>query len=156
MAVASRSATKSKRAQSPKSKVEGVEAPRTHLWAVLLGIGAFAFCLRCVYLWQIQGAPFLALRFGDGEPYHRWALRIAGGDWLGRGVFYQAPLYPYLLALVYRVFDDSVTTVRVIQAGLEQVPASCCPSPEFNCSGGAAPSPAFYWRSIRRQFFWMA
>jgi tetratricopeptide (TPR) repeat protein len=118
MAVPARSATKSKRAQSPKSKVEGVEAPRTHLWAVLLGIGAFAFCLRCVYLWQIQGAPFLALRFGDGEAYHRWALRIAGGDWLGRGVFYQAPLYPYLLALVYRVFDDSVTTVRAIQAVL--------------------------------------
>ena len=44
--------------------------------------------------------------------------KIAGGDWLGRGVFYQAPLYPYFLALVYRLFDDSVATVRVVQAVL--------------------------------------
>lgn len=44
------------------------------------------------------------------------AKGIAGGDWLGHGVFYQAPHYPYFLALVYRVFNDSVATVRVIQA----------------------------------------
>jgi tetratricopeptide (TPR) repeat protein len=83
---------------------------------LLLGVGAFALCFRSLYLWQIQGSPFLGLRIGDGEAYHRWAQRIAGGDWLGQGVFYQAPLYPYFLAVVYRVLGDSVATVRVIQA----------------------------------------
>jgi len=100
MSVASRSASKRKRAQSLASKGGSQEAPRTGLWAVLLRIGAFALCIRFVYLWQIQGSPFLALRLGDGEAYHQWAQRIAAGDWLGRGVFYQAPLYPYLLAIV--------------------------------------------------------
>jgi tetratricopeptide (TPR) repeat protein len=100
----------------PKGEEEGARSER--LWAVFLGVWAGAAALRCLYLWQIHGAPFYDLRIGDAEAYHLWARRIADGDWLGRGVFYQAPLYPYLLALVYRIFNDSVTTVRVIQAFL--------------------------------------
>jgi 4-amino-4-deoxy-L-arabinose transferase-like glycosyltransferase len=38
------------------------------------------------------------------------------GDWLGRDVFYQAPLYPYFLAVVYRILGESVTAVRLTQA----------------------------------------
>jgi len=85
-------------------------------WIPLLAIWVVAFALRGLYLWQISSAPFYALRIGDAEAYHLWAERIAAGDWVGREVFYQAPLYPYLLALVYEVFGDSVTVVRVVQA----------------------------------------
>lgn len=63
-------------------------------------------------------APFADLRIGDGLAYHRWAQSIAAGDWLGQGVFYQAPLYPYFLAIVYRLFNDTTLTTRVIQAVL--------------------------------------
>jgi tetratricopeptide (TPR) repeat protein len=56
------------------------------------------------------------LRIGDAEAYHLWAQRIAAGDWLGQGVFYQSPLYPYFLAVIYTVFGESVTAVRLIQA----------------------------------------
>jgi hypothetical protein len=80
------------------------------------GVGAAAFCLRLLYLWQIDHAPFFDLRIGDAEGYHEWAKRIAAGDWLGRDVFYQAPLYPYFLAIIYRFLDDSVWTVRLVQA----------------------------------------
>ena len=62
-----------------------------------------AFLLRSLYIWQIADAPFFELRIGDGEAYHLWAQRIAAGDWLGQDVFYQAPLYPYFLAVVYRI-----------------------------------------------------
>ncbi len=48
----------------------------------------------------------------------RWARRIAPGDWLGGGVSYQAPLYPYVLAAIYRVFGESVTTIRLVQAAI--------------------------------------
>jgi tetratricopeptide (TPR) repeat protein len=77
-----------------------------------------AFALRCLYLWQISDAPFYPLRIGDAEAYHLWAGRIAAGDWLGHDVFYQSPLYPYFLALLYKVFGDSVTVVRLTQAGI--------------------------------------
>lgn len=119
--VPSRATGKRQRARPPKSQCEDTRRapevrPRERWWTLLLGVGALALCFRFLYLWQIHGSPFLDLRIGDGQAYHRWAQDIAGGDWLGHGVFYQAPLYPYFLALVYRVFNDSVATVRVIQA----------------------------------------
>jgi tetratricopeptide (TPR) repeat protein len=86
------------------------------LWTALLGVGALALCLRCLYIWQIHDAPFFDLRIGDAEAYHLWARRIAGGDWLGEGVFYQAPLYPYFLAVIYRILGDGIAAVRLIQA----------------------------------------
>jgi tetratricopeptide (TPR) repeat protein len=92
-------------------------------WLTPVGVGALALAVRCLYVWQIHHAPFFDLRLGDGEAYHLWAKRIAAGDWLGAGVFYQAPLYPYFLAIVYRLLDDSVLTVRLVQAAIGA--ASC-------------------------------
>ena len=79
-------------------------------------IWLLAFAVRCLYLWQISHAPFYDLRLGDADAYDAWARRVAAGDWIGQGVFYQAPLYPYVLALLYRTLGDSVTVVRVVQA----------------------------------------
>ncbi len=87
-------------------------------WNLLLAVGLVALVLRLTYLSQISNAPFFDLRSGDAEAYHQWALRIAGGDWLGKEVFYQAPLYPYFLALVYNVLGDGAAMVRVIQAAI--------------------------------------
>jgi tetratricopeptide (TPR) repeat protein len=81
---------------------------------VAIWIGALA--VRCLYIWQIADAPFFDLRIGDAEAYHLWAQRIAAGDWRGQGVFYQAPLYPYFLAILYRIFGDGALPVRLIQA----------------------------------------
>jgi tetratricopeptide (TPR) repeat protein len=85
---------------------------------LLAAIWGLALLLRGLYIWQISHAPFFDLRLGDAAAYDSWARSIAAGDWLGQGVFYQAPLYPYFLALIYRVLDDSVTTVRIVQAVL--------------------------------------
>ena len=85
-------------------------------WTLLLSVALLALVLRLIYIRQISHAPFSDLRFGDAEAYHNWALRIADGQWLGDGVFYQAPLYPYFLAAVYKVFGDGATMIRFIQA----------------------------------------
>jgi Flp pilus assembly protein TadD len=84
--------------------------------AVVLAVWVCAFTLRCLYLWQISDTPFFDLRLGDADAYHEWARRIAAGDWLGDGVFYQAPLYPYFLAVLYRTIGDGVLAVRLVQA----------------------------------------
>ena len=55
----------------------------------------------CVHVWQIRAAPFFSVLMGDSRGYDEWARRIAGGDWIGHEVFYQAPLYPYLLGVIY-------------------------------------------------------
>src|SRR5262245_207187 len=85
-------------------------------WRVVAFIWVLAFAIRCLYLWQIADAPFYDLRLGDADAYDAWARRIAAGDWLGQGVFYQAPLYPYLLALLYCTLGDGVTVARIVQA----------------------------------------
>lgn len=85
-------------------------------WPVYALVAFVALALRWLYLSQIHTADFFGLRMGDGLVYHRWAARIAGGEWLSDHVFYQAPLYPYVLGIVYAVAGDSVLTVLLIQA----------------------------------------
>ena len=82
---------------------------------LLLAVAVLAALVRLAYLWQIAHAPFFGLRLGDADAYHRWALAIAHGDWRSGGVFYQAPLYPYFLALVYRILGDGTSMVRFVQ-----------------------------------------
>ena len=39
------------------------------------------------------------------------ARAIAGGDWMGREVFFQEPLYPYALGSLYAVVGESLHAV---------------------------------------------
>jgi tetratricopeptide (TPR) repeat protein len=77
---------------------------------------AVALAVRLLHVWQIRRAPFFDVLMGDAKGYDEWAMRIAGGDWIGRDVFYQAPLYPYFLGAVYAIFGRDLLLVRVIQA----------------------------------------
>ena len=85
---------------------------------VLAAVFATALVVRLVHVWQLGGSPFAELLLGDSAGYDRWARELAAGDWLGSDVFYQAPLYPYLLGVVYAVLGSDVTVVRVCQAVL--------------------------------------
>ena len=72
--------------------------------------------LRFAYLHDWQSTPFATVLLGDGREYDLWAQRIAAGDWWGPLPFYQAPLYPYFLASLRRLFDAGPEGVRVVQA----------------------------------------
>ena len=85
-------------------------------WRVYALVAFVALLVRGLYLWQIVPAAFFDLRMGDGLVYHRWAMRIAGGEWLSDHVFYQAPLYPYVLGLIYSVLGDGMLAIRLVQA----------------------------------------
>ena len=90
-------------------------------WLAL--VAGLAFVLRLVNLAQLAGTPLATVLIGDAWQYDAWAQRIAAGDWLGSGAFYQAPLYPYLLGVVFAVAGHSLLAVRLIQAALGA--ASC-------------------------------
>jgi tetratricopeptide (TPR) repeat protein len=64
----------------------------------------------------MRASPFFPVLMGDAHGYDDWAQRIAGGDWIGHEVFYQAPLYPYLLGVIYAIGGRSLLVVRIIQA----------------------------------------
>ena len=58
--------------------------------------------------------------------YDRWALQILGGDawWTdhGQGVYFQSPVYPYFVALIYLLGGGrSIMAVAVVQAVLGSV-----------------------------------
>ncbi|MHC4236383.1 MAG: ArnT family glycosyltransferase, partial [Planctomycetota bacterium] len=74
-----------------------------------------AFVVRLAYLYQIENIPFFYGLVSDAERYDAWARSIAGGDWLGDSTFYQAPLYPYFLAVIKALLGDSPFTTRLVQ-----------------------------------------
>jgi len=79
-------------------------------------IFAVAFGVRLIHIWQLRSSPFFDTLLGDANGYDLWARRLAGGDWIGSEVFYQAPLYPYFLSVVYAIFDRDLLIVRIVQA----------------------------------------
>src|SRR5499427_7222779 len=89
----------------------------------LFAIFALALAVRLLHVWQIRRSPFFDVLMGDSRGYDEWARRIAAGDWIGRDVFYQAPLYPYFLGVIYAIAGRHLLLVRVVQAVIGS--ASC-------------------------------
>src|SRR5688500_10583372 len=86
-------------------------------------IFAAALAIRILHVWQIRPSPFFDVLMGDANGYDLWAQRLAGGDWIGSDVFYQAPLYPYFLGVIYAIGGRDLLVVRIIQAVIGS--ASC-------------------------------
>ncbi len=82
---------------------------------ILAGILLLAFTLRFIFFYQMANSPIAEMVIEDSKTYHDWALRIAGGDWMGTDVFYALPLYPYLLGLIYTIFGSYLQVAKFIQ-----------------------------------------
>jgi tetratricopeptide (TPR) repeat protein len=82
---------------------------------VLPAILVAAFFLRLGHLAAVHDQPFFAQLAMDSKEYDRWAQEIAGGDWIGSEVYFQAPLYPYVLAAVYKVAGHRLGAVYLLQ-----------------------------------------
>jgi tetratricopeptide (TPR) repeat protein len=113
----------SKTGQKADKKIHSVGPPITRSlrdtnrrWFVAIFLIAFA--LRLIYLFQIDSIPLFNHLAGDARTYDEWGQRIAAGDWLGTGVFYQAPLYPYFLGFAQLFFGRNLWLVRLIQITL--------------------------------------
>ncbi|HWN44622.1 MAG TPA: tetratricopeptide repeat protein [Thermoanaerobaculia bacterium] len=83
-------------------------------WLLLLLLTA-ALLVRLAHWWAVRDEPFFAWLAMDSQEYDRWAQEIAAGDWLGSQVFFQAPFYPYLLAVFYTVFGHSLDSIYLGQ-----------------------------------------
>src|SRR3954469_5470583 len=104
------------------AKVAGSMEPqrpsRRQYFAQYVALGAIltlALALRLAHWWAVRHQPFFAWLAMDSQEYDRWAREIAAGDWLGSQVFFQAPLYPYFLALLYALFGRSLDAVYLAQ-----------------------------------------
>ncbi|WP_345323094.1 tetratricopeptide repeat protein [Novipirellula rosea] len=85
-------------------------------WALLTGIGVLAFILRWICLAETAAIASTQQLLGDAATYYAWAEKIAAGSWYGDTTFYQAPLYPYVLAILIKFGGVAVPGIRFTQA----------------------------------------
>ncbi len=98
--------------------------PRRFGWWLVAVVG-LAVGLRVAHVLALRSTPWFLHLVVDPEFYDAWAQRIAAGDWLGERPFYMDPLYPYVLAAVYRVAGRDLLLVRLLQVGLSAVACVC-------------------------------
>lgn len=98
---------------SPTSRpVSQINRLREHKNSLLL-LFLVALLVRLVYLFEISQTTAFDILLGDAAGYDLWARQIADGNWLGDRVFYQSPLYPYLLGIIYAIFGRTILLVRL-------------------------------------------
>ncbi len=87
-----------------------------HPIAFSAAVGAL---LRLLHHAGFSASPLGAAPILDAELYDSIARRLAAGHWLGDGVFYFNPLYPYLLGVVYRLCGPgAIGPAHLLQHGL--------------------------------------
>jgi tetratricopeptide (TPR) repeat protein len=69
-----------------------------------------------MHIWWFRESDLFDLRISDAKRYTEWAAGIAAGDWIGDEIFYQAPLYPYFLAVIFKFLGADLLMVRLCQA----------------------------------------
>lgn len=92
-------------------------------WLSLLAIFGLAAGMRIAYALASRQSPFFSHLDLDSLFYDKWARQIAAGDWIGNEVFFMGPLYPYFLAVVYKIAGPGLLTVKIIQGVLGAVTA---------------------------------
>ena len=102
----------------PSAEREQSQAAQAGLWRVGGLVFLIALAVRGLHLWFFREASFFSLLVGDARAYDAWARRLAAGDWVGSEVFYQAPLYPYLLGVWYALVGPDLLTLRLLQIAL--------------------------------------
>jgi hypothetical protein len=78
-------------------------------------VACVALAVRLLHAWFISRTPFFEGPVIDGAVNKQLALELAGGHELG-AAFYQPPLYPFFLSLLYRVGLSSAWSVAIVQS----------------------------------------
>lgn len=83
-----------------------------------------ALILRLIYLSEIVDFPRFYYPENDPLMYYNQAVRFAESGTLFRGVFFKAPLYPFLLGLLFRITGPGLLVPRIIQVLLGSASAA--------------------------------
>ena len=87
----------------------------------MLIVFAVALAVRLMYVMSIQDFILTTHLVGDAATYSNWAGTLVANNWQWEQTFYQAPLYPYFLAGIYDLIQDTTMTVRVVQCVLSSI-----------------------------------
>lgn len=89
---------------------------------IILVVG---FILRLGYLWEIEHSNELSFLSGDAYFHNYWAKALVSGNWappepyhdpqIYKNPYLKPPGYPYFLAALFRLSDNSVLLARICQ-----------------------------------------
>ena len=86
-------------------------------WPKLVALAVLALGLRLGYLFQAADSPFFDTPIVDARSYTEYARELATDSWAGRPMpFWQAPFYPYFLAVLFSFFGENYYLPRLLQA----------------------------------------
>ena len=101
----------------PTTAPVDVGCGRDALWLAIIVVLAFA--LRLIYVLQLQASPYFSTHVMDPQYHHQWAQAFAAGERFRDGPYFRAPLYPWLLGVVYWLFGaDNALAPRIVQTVL--------------------------------------
>ena len=86
---------------------------RPYLIPLIVLIAGIA--VRIVYFAQLAGSDLDRLLALDTRFYYELSMQLVSGGGMPGGAISFNPLYPAFLVLVFRVFGDSLTAVRILQ-----------------------------------------
>jgi tetratricopeptide (TPR) repeat protein len=85
------------------------------VWQLIIFV--LALILRLLYLFQLKSNdPLFYFPIMDALYHHEWAASIVEGSWLGKDSFFRAPLYPYFLASLYKIYGINLLVPRIVQS----------------------------------------
>ena len=116
-------------------QLHGVDPAKADRNKVLVYLFLLALLVRLFHVIAVGYAPFSEYLIGDAAKYSQWAENIAAGNWFGDTVFYQAPLYPYFLALIKVTLGDSAGAVRIVQMLIGALSCSILAAATWNLFG---------------------
>lgn len=94
-----------------------------------------AFLVRLAFIWQWNATPYGAVPIVDAHAYDLWAQDIANGQILRAKAFYQSPLYPYVLALLYKIFGHFSLIASILNALLDALSCTILSLIALDCFG---------------------
>ncbi len=81
-----------------------------------LALCGLAMLVRTYHIENSKTVPTSWHLVGDAKGYYDWSQFIAAGDWMGNEPFYQAPLFPYTLAVITKVIGPDPNRMLYVQA----------------------------------------
>lgn len=75
-----------------------------------------ALVVRVIFVLQWQDTPYGHVPLLDAKAYDDWAMIIADGHLWRERAFYQSPLYPYLLGLLYKIVGHNLMMAGLMNA----------------------------------------
>lgn len=111
------------KAKKPSLRPAPVTTPRSDWFSIanpaerraLLWIIGIGLLLRLIYIVQLKGSILWGNYVLDAQALDLWAKQIADGQLVSTQPFFRAPLYAYLIGLIYAVFGTTPLPVILFQ-----------------------------------------